>query len=282
MESITFTNSIGESIELGGERPFILTKVEGAGAVRADLQTEKSHGQDGVSYIGNTLQGRSLSIEIMIIASDERVMVNERRRLARAFNPKLGKGKIIYRLGDTERAIEAIPELAPTFPHGGDFQETMQPALVQLFCHSPFWADIEETRQEITTWQGGLTFPLVLPDFFAVKTGKEVNIYNAGDVPAPVTVEFRGPATNPRIINHTIGRYIQVNRAMSEGENLIITTHFGNKRVEINGQNVFNWIDLDSTFWQLQPGDNLIEYTSDDGIEPAVVRVGYKNLYVGV
>lgn len=282
MEKVTFINSLGDSVELGAEAPFILTKIEGTGAVTASLQTEKAYSQDGVTYIDNTLEPRSLSIEIMILASDKRIMARERQRLARVFNPKMGKGRIRYKVGDIEVDIEAIPELAPTFPHGGDFQETMQRGLIQLYCPDPFWRDTKEAIKEITTWQGGLTFPLVLPDCFAVKTGKETNIYNAGDTATPVTVEFRGPATNPRIINHTIGKYIQVNQALAEGETLIITTHFGNKRVEINGQNVFNWIDLGSTFWMLQPGDNLIEYTSDDGIEPATVIISHKNLYIGV
>ena len=66
------------------------------------------------------------------------------------------------------------------------------------------------------------------------------------------------------------------------GDVLVITTDFGAKRVEINGENVFNWIDLGSYFWQLQPGDNIIEYSSDDPVEPAAVTISYRNRYVGV
>ena len=62
----------------------------------------------------------------------------------------------------------------------------------------------------------------------------------------------------------------------------LITTDFGNKRVEINGDNVFHWIDLNSVFWQLQAGDNIIEYTSDDEVENAKVKISYRNRYLGV
>lgn len=282
MEKVTFINSQGFSVELGGEKPFILTKIEGTGAVNATLQTEKSYSQDGVTYIDNTLEPRSLSIEIMLLADNEKKMAKERHRLARIFNPKLGKGRIRYELGEIKREIEVIPELAPTFPYAGDFQETMQPGLIQLYCPSPFWLDVEDTIDEIVTWIGGMQFPLQLPTAFATKGPKKINIINQGDVEAPVTVEFRGPATNPKITNHTVGKYIQVNKTLAAEDVLVITTHFGNKRVEINGQNVFNWIDLDSTFWMLQVGDNVVEYTSDDQVEPASVKITFRNRFVGV
>lgn len=282
MEKVTFINSQGFSVELGGEKPCILTKIEGTGAVNATLQTEKSYSQDGVTYIDNTLEPRSLSIEIMLLADNEKKMAEERHRLARIFNPKLGKGRIRYELGEIKREIEAIPELAPTFPYAGDFQETMQPALIQLYCPDPFWLDVEDTIEEIVTWIGGIKFPLGLPTAFAMKGDKKINIINRGDAETPARIEFIGPATNPKVINHSVGRYIQVNRTLNAGDILIITTDFGNKRVEINGQNVFNWIDLGSTFWMLQVGDNVVEYTSDDQIEPASVKITFRNRFVGV
>jgi phage-related protein len=116
----------------------------------------------------------------------------------------------------------------------------------------------------------------------AMKGPPIINIVNKGDVQTPVRIEFKGPATNPKISNRTTGEYIQVRRELAYGDVLIITTDFGAKRVEINGQNVFNWIDLDSSFWQLQPGDNIIEYTSDVPVEPAAVLISYRNRYVGV
>ena len=282
MEKVIFTNSRGVSVELGGEAPYILTKVEGTGAVTATMQTEKSYKQDGVSYIDNTLEPRPLSIEVMLIAPNEEKMAEERERLARVFNPKMGEGKIIYKLGNIKREIWGIAEVAPTFPHAGDFQETMQPGMIQLYCPNPFWLDMDDTVEEIATWIGGMRFPLRLPTRFAMRGQLKRNIINKGDVEAPVTIKFKGPATNPKIINHTVGKYIQVNRTLTAEDVLVVTTHFGNKRVEINGQNVFNWINLESSFWMLQPGDNIIEYVNGDEVEPGSVVITYRNRYIGV
>lgn len=281
-EKLIFTNSQGLSVELGNEGPFILTKIEGTGAVTADIQTQKSPFQDGMTYIDNTLEPRLLAIEIMILADSEEAMTRRRRKLLQVFNPKLGPGRLIYEFGGSIKEIEAVPELAPVFPDARPFEDTMQPGLISLYCPTPFWLEQFEQSQEIAAWIGGLKFPLRFPTTFAMKGPGQKTVINNGDVETPVRIEFIGPAANPRITNTTTGEYIQVNRRLEPGERLIITTDFGNKRIKINGQNVLHWIDLKSVFWQLQPGDNIVDYSSDDQMEPASVVISYKNRYVGI
>lgn len=282
MEKVRFINSKGQSIQLGNDGPYILTKIEGTGVVNANIQTQKSPFQDGESYLGNTLEPRLLSIEVMMLADTIEEMINHRRAISRAFNPKLGEGTLIYEIGGIKREIKAISELAPVFPEDKDFKDVMQPGLIQLSAPNPFWLDDFETSEEIITWIGGMRFPLRLPTTFAKKASKKINIINNGDVETPVKIKFKGPATNPKITNHTTGKYIQVNKTLLQDDVLVITTDLGNKRVEINGQNVFNWIVLGSKFWQLEVGDNIIEYTSDDEVESAAVQVLYRNRYIGV
>lgn len=282
MEKITFINSRGQSVQLGNEAPFVLTKIEGTGAVNVNIQSQKSPFQDGETYLDNTLEPRYPYIEIMVLANNAEEMATNRNRLLQAFNPKLGQGTLLYEFGNIKREIKALAELAPQFPDGGDFKDTMQSGLIQLYCSNPFWLDDFEISEEIVTWIGGMNFPLILPTSFAIKGPKKINIINHGDVKTPVKIEFMGPATNPKMTNLSTGKYLKVNRTLVQGDILMITTDFGNKRVEINGQNVFNWIDLGSYFWELEPGDNIVEYTSDDEVEPAAVKLTYKNRYVGV
>ena len=67
---------------------------------------------------------------------------------------------------------------------------------------------------------------------------------------------------------------------------LTVTTHFANKRVELTKQgiteNAFGWLDLDSAFLQLYPGDNLLRYDADDGLDSLEVDIYYTPQYVGV
>ena len=133
---------------------------------------------------------------------------------------------------------------------------------------------------------GGLKFPLRLPTIFAHRGYQRV-FENVGDVPTPVQIEFKGPAQNPTIFNRTTGEFIAVNRELGPDDILFIDTAFGQKRVEIqraNGEseNAFNYIDLASSFFQLELGDNLIEYSSNNDSTLTRVRVSYRNRYVGI
>lgn len=284
MESITITNSQGERVVLGRQGPYFLEALDGAGDVAVRVQSQKAPYQDGSTYIDNVLENRALCIEGMIIAKgDPEALSLARRRLQRVLNPKTGGVTISYRQGAQLKEIKGIAESTPVFP-GGPGRKGLhyQKFLLHLLCHQPFWLDHYSESKEIITWLGGLTFPWVLPASFALKGLPIVNAVNKGDVKTPVRIEFKGPATNPKISNRGTGEFIQINRDLLFGDVLIITTDFGAKTVEINGENAFHWIDLKSSFWQLQPGDNIIEYTSDIPVEPAAVTISYRHRYVGV
>lgn len=276
MPKLIYTNERGQSITLGDSPPLLVTKVDGLGAVQNEIQRQRAPYQDGSTVVGSTLAERELTIEGVILDRD---VDQYRRQLVQAFNPKL-LGTLRYERGTVRRETQCVPELAPAFP--SDFSKRYQVFSLTLLCPSPFWLDDYTVSEEIVTWIGGMTFPLVLPTSFAMKGPKVINIVNKGDVETPVRIEFRGPATNPRITNRSTGDSIQVNRQLLAGDVLVITTDFGNKRVEINGVNAFNWIDLDSVFWQLRVGDNVVEYSSDDPVEPAAVVITYRNRYVGI
>ena len=282
MQRLTFTAANGQQIKMD-TRPFRLLTLQGAGAVQTDIQTQKAPYQDGATYIDALLEPRFLLLDVAIMAESSEQLYQHRRKLAQVFNPKLGPGLLRYEYDGGAKEIEAVAELAPEFPTGRDNRMPgFQRAILSLVCPSPFWLDNYTVSEEIVTWIGGMTFPWVLPSRFAMKGPKIINIINRGDVETPVRIEFRGPATNPRVANRATGEFIQINRELLPGDVLIITTDFGAKRVDINGQNVFNWIDIDSSFWQLQVGDNVIEYSSDDPVESAAVTISYRNRYVGV
>ena len=280
MEKVTITNKHGESITLGNAAPYYLEILDGVGEVSISIESQKSPYQDGSTYIDSVFENRAISIEGMIVTRNNPAIVKEaRRKMQRVLNPKLGEVVLKYE----QKEIKGIVENTPIFPSGrGNKGIYYQKYLIHILCHQPFWLDSFIESREIVAWIGGMTFPLILPTAFAMKGPKTVNIVNQSDVEAPVRIEFKGPATNPRVTNKTTGQYIQVNRELVLGDVLVITTDFGAKRVEINGENVFNWIDLGSYFWQLQPGDNIIEYSSDDPVEPTAVMISYRNRYVGV
>ncbi|OAT74564.1 phage tail family protein [Parageobacillus thermoglucosidasius] len=286
MQRIIYTNARGQSVELKSSAPFLLQSVDGLGDVDADIQTQKAPFQDGSTFIESVLQERSISLEIAIIA-DKSTILKQRQFLASVFNPKLGPGTLRYENGETVREIEAVPDGVPVFPSGRENRGPFfQKAMVNLLCPEPFWLDEFHTSEKMSYILGGLSFPLRLGTSFAQRGFKKI-LHNQGDVATPVTIEFYGPATNPVVWNRTTGEFIRVSRTLAETDKLVITTDFGKKSVTIENAdgsktNVFNWIDLESTFWQLVPGENLIEYGSDSDATKSRVIVSYRNRYLSV
>ncbi len=275
--SVVITNINGESITLGNAAPIFLESIDGVGNVGVELENQKSPNQDGLTYINNTFSSRDISLEGIIISKDNPdEVVKIRRKIQKVLNPKLGEVTITY----LDKQIKAIVESTPTFPAAGR-GFFYQKYLINLICHSPFWLDPFLESREMSYIMGGIKFNLNLPSKFSSRGFKRKAI-NSGDVDTPVKIEFIGPATNPSVTNETTGEVIQVNRELVVEDVLTISTSFGEKYVRINGENAFHYIDLDSSFWSLVPGENILSYKSNNDSINTRVKVTWKNRYIGL
>lgn len=289
MAKLRYINNNNKSIELGNAAPFLILKVDGLGSPQNEIHTQKSPYQDGVTVTGSTLEPRNIVIEGKII---DRNRVNGqayRNILLSTFNPKLN-GKLIIDLGNTQRQIDCKVEQAPYFP--GESGRNYQDFSISLICPNPFWQDLSQSKAEIAIWRGAFEFPLEILEEGIEMGYREpsliVNVFNQGDVPCGLKVQFKALATvtNPSLFNVNTREYFKINKVIEAGEVITVTTHFQNKRVELNRNgeisNAFNWIDLESTFLQLDIGDNLLRYDADDGLDNLEVSIWYTPQYLGV
>lgn len=276
LSNIKITNTNGESITLGNGAPLFLERIDGVGSLGVELENQKSPNQDGLTYINNTFSSRDISIEGIIISKqnpDEVMKI--RRKIQKVLNPKLGEVTIKY----LDKEIKAIVEATPTFPAVGRGL-FYQKYLINLICHSPFWLDPYYESSEMSYIMGGIKFNLSLPTKFSNR-GFKRRAVNSGDVDTPVKIEFIGPATNPSVTNESTGEVIKVNRELGEKDILTISTSFGEKYVKINGDNAFHYIDLDSSFWSLIPGENILSYKSNNDSINTRVKAIWRNRYIG-
>lgn len=283
-EKVIFKNSKGQSIELTNRSPFLLESVEGRGGVDANVQMQTAPYQDGATFIDTTLATRTLVLNINLLAKSRDELNNLRNQISSVFNPKLGLGKLTYLNGNVEREIEVVVDGSPAFPVGDAKGKWFQRTTINLIAPEPYWQGTETENYKLEDFVGNFRFSFHFPVRFATR-GDSRTLVNKGDVPTPIRVEFRGPVTNPKITNLTTGEFIKVNATIPSGYKLILDTSFGNKRVEIVAPdnivtNAFHYIDLESTFFNLQVGENKIGFISDSG-NPEVY-VEYKHRYLSV
>ncbi len=298
MRIATYTNARGDSLSFRPGSPFVISDILGLGDVDATVQLQQAPYQDGGSFIESILSPRAISFRVWMDGKDDSEISRKRSQLSALFNPKLGPGRFEYRYGEEVRQIEAVAEHVPTFPTGFDNRgKRHQIAVVDLLCPDPYWRTATENVEQLVTFSGGLTFPLRLPTIFGNQDSKAKSriIVNNGDSPAPIEITFEGPATTPiRIDNETTGEFIEVNQSLLEGEQLWINTAFGRKRVEkilADGTriNAFHHILVDptgagpsSTFFQLQPGNNLMTYNTGVEYEKAPVTIRFQPRYLAI
>jgi len=226
-----------------------------------------------------------MELELRVSGKDELEFLGNRKKLTSIFNPKLGPGTLEYTDASGTRLIKAVPESVPSLLSGGENHgPTHQRAIVYLVAPNPYWQSPGITEEP--AFEPLFEFPFEGEFEMGMQRDRRI-IDNTGDAPAPLQVEFFGPALNPKIINNTTDEYIKINQQLHEGERMLIDTTDGTKSVFFvaeNGErrNVFNWIDLGSTFFKLQIGENDIEYTADSDIQGAIVNISYHKLYTAV
>ena len=159
--------------------------------------------------------------------------------------------------------------------------------LLEIICADPFFKTPEKIGVPIMTLTGGWRWPFRLPFGLKGYGMLKKNIYNAGHVNAPVEIYFRGPALNPKIVNHRTGQYIRLTKELTTDDILYINTEYGKKTVEIRtGEQIedgWDYLDLSSDFWWLLTGDNLIEYMSEGvALKSKGVEVYYRERYFGI
>ena len=288
LQKLTYTNSLGVGLSITRSAPFL---IQAFGTTEnINIYSAKGVLQDGTTYLGNSLDVGDISIGLILLSDTKEQIINLRKQVEQAFNPKLGEGYLTYTDEVKSIKIKCIPSKMPWFENNED--GIWQSGLINLTANNPYWQDLSQIKAEIASWLGGFSFPLELVAG-GIEMGTRspsliVNVTNKGDVKCGMTAQFTALATltNPSILNVNTGEYIKILKTMVAGEVLTVTTNFGNKKVTstINGvtTNAFNFIDLNSTFMQLNVGDNLLKYDASTNVANLTVVIYYTPQYLGV
>lgn len=278
---LIYENEKGQSIEFSLWSPFFLDNFNGLDGLKNNIFTNKGMDQDGSTYISSNLDMRNIVIQGRI---KDNAQYNKPRMIS-ILNPKL-EGKLTIIDGEVTKYIKCRIEKAPALSN-----DVIPKFVLSILCPNPFFYD-KESKLEIALWKGDFEFPLEITEKGILLGHREpsliVNVINESDLKCPMKIEFKALATlkNPSLFNVNTREYFKINKTMMAGEKIIVTTAFGEKRVlqERNGEmsNAFNYIDFNSTFMQLDIGDNLLRYDADENIDNLEVNIYYEPQFLGV
>lgn len=284
MQKIIYENPSGKRVEFSMTPPYIFEKVSGIQAEDAILLTTEAPGQHGKSFHGLRMSDREINLSMHIKGNTREDMYRLRRELIAI----LSSGQSICgALGRLEYYNDAgsycIPAIVKIGGNATARLKNYNSMNIVFYCPNPFFRAMIPVSDNMAYLGGGFEFPLEFPEDGVTfgSQGYQSTLDNAGDFPAPLEITITGPATEPQIMKVSTGEYIKVKRQLFAGDTLYLNTERGNRKVMITRQNgeteqAFGYLDLTSTFFQLDPGENDFEYHSgDDTTNARVTLIAY-------
>ena len=260
--------------------PQYIQQISGFEAGEYELILAEGANSDGGTVTGRRTLPRPLEIVFDVFTEAER------REMIAFFNPKR-TGRIYVSRDGVERRIDYEVETV-------EFEQAtlFHPATITagLLCPQPYFLSIDDFGQNVAAKRAQFAFPwrgvvgqgqIMGYNAFA----REVNLQNGGDMETGLTAVFtaaRGPVSNPSILYKSTGEFLKVMLEMEQGDVLEVSTNQRDKHVTLNGGNIFQKIDRQSSFFQLSPGDNVVEYDADANYLNLDVRIYYTQKYLGV
>ena len=271
--------------------PYQLVRgsMHGFGGAETTHMTSQTPFQNGSSYYTSRYNDREITFTFRVYASSFDDAQTRKREIARVFSAAHGMGtlRIYTNSTDTEYFdIHCVPSGDETmFEVIDDAPDNMFECNITLMAYEPFWFDPTLYSVSFTAFGGGFQLPFTYP-FTLGRTGSGL-VRNDGSVPTPCVIIITGPFTNPVLCNSRTGETISIIYTLSAGEKLVIDTDPQNTSVTfIDGggtmYNAFNAVSSSSAFWQLLPGDNVIEYADSGVIGNNPIEVDWYDRYAGV
>jgi hypothetical protein len=279
---LTYINSYGDRIDFSAAGGFVVSSKSGFTENSIDVSMSQ-----GVHQIGGTMQGQSIQSKSITINGE---LVHDaeakRKHMLECVAPGV-EGRLIY---NDEWFIDVVPASTPSIEAGmacAKFQFRLRAAY-------PYWQSLSK-RETYMAWNRPLfSFPWNISDpnpfmFSERNPSRFANIYNGGNVKVPFSVIFRAVSMgveNPSIINIGTLEFIKINRVMNVGE--VITVTNTSERITVTlerggiVEDIFSWTDINSTFFLLDKGDNVLKYDADTNAENLDVRVIMRDAVVGV
>lgn len=271
---------------------YVLKSVDW-GTIKSTHRSYKYVNQVGITISGTSLETRPISIEGWIVASNPASMSLLKKKLNNFINPQdaidLQYSDYMIRFLPDETVKYAVDE--------SENNDAFCKFIITGICPNPLFTNINETMSAFVTTTPKFHFPMTFSMssaekglIFGYRTDSLIaNIFNEGSIPSGMRIVFKanGSVVNPKLINVSTQEHLTINKTMVAEEEIEINTNIGEKSVKgrlgsSSYSNYYMYKDIDSSWLQLEVGDNLFRYDADEGLENLEIFVYYYNSFLEV
>lgn len=277
--NLKYFNEKGDVIEFSEKTGFLVTDFPHLTGQYIELELAQGVNQIGATQTGAYVQPKEFTITgtLMGLAKENR------KKMIDTILP-LVKGFLIV---NDQWFVYGTPTQTPiieSYALNPNFQFVFKAAY-------PYWVSTQEKAKQISGLEPLFKFPWNLGNLYSFGRRIEsrfANVECQGNVPTDFRVIFKaqGKVSNPMISKVGTELFIKLEMAMELGDEIHIDTTLGKiKAYSIkNGieTNVIGLITLDSTFFKLEMGDNIITYQADSGVDFLDCVVYHSDVRTGV
>lgn len=284
--TLIYKNHKGNMITFTYKPPFLLGICDGFHEVIGTVNTIGSAYGVGTKWNGTSIGERDLTIKGTITEN-----VQENRLLLFDMFPINSEGTLYYYEGNIERKINCVVEKV-TIPEKSSFTRDFS---ISLVCPNPRFSALAATIISMATWTPKFKFALKIPQSTGIKFGTK-NITSMGttqnttEIDYGMTITFKANDTvvNPYLFNVNTREIIQIEKTLSVGDKIVITTHIDNKNVKfINAitdeeENINYLMMYGSKYLQVPSGTNKFRSGADSGEDSLETTIEFLPEYEAV
>lgn len=292
VDEVLITNLVTNEQILLASTGFILERVNWGVAQGAHKST-KFVSQIGVVITSSTIDMRDIEVTGWIHSPTGNIieMRQLRRQLAKIINPlhnhsiEAGGYKLYF------KPLTTVRFSSDWRTHN----ETLCNFIINGTCEDPMFTTSATQIVEMAGYTKNFHLPFSVGPGTAGMADKVVISYrfstvstpieNIGDVDCGMRVEFvskNGGVVNPSYTNMMTGEFIKINKTLLAGEKIVVDTNVRTMGVTLYNNTLpngytdgFIYLDLSSTFMQLQPGVHTFKYDADANLTDLEVNVFY-------
>ena len=275
--------SNNNKIEMNKNTDIKIIDIEGIEASSYTINTISSE-QDGAIVTSTKIEPREITITGDIEKNKSETA--NRDKLIRFFNPKV-TGELYITRNNVERKIQY--RVSSLDFETNKLYEYIQFTLVLESTEDPYFEDANNRGNKLTLISPQFTFPLVIMQDRKKIMGYKVYkpympLVNDGDKETGLEIIITASRGQMKNIKLTLNdnEYMQVNVTLNQWDVLTINTNPRKKSVTLNGINIINKIDRNSTFFSIGIGKSILKYECDDGATNIDINVKFYRKFLGV
>ena len=222
----------------------------------------------GFSQIGETVETMSVGGKPIDVTGKLFGDIVERKNALRNVCAPFATGRLVFNKTHYIRVCVKSPPSFSAVKNNGLFK-------MQFYAPFPYFTTFGESHNLIGGIIPAFRLPVNYsePHRFGIRSAdRYTNIVNSGDIRVPFKLILRseGICTNPTVTNMTSFAFLKINGTLNAGEYITVYRDNSNVlRVELTQGNVvtdvIDWLDDESSLFELESGDNLISASDEQG-----------------